>query len=76
MDIVEHEPAGASHCFDVCRERQAVCQGHAKVLCTLVGCRPHCDGEVLERAGLPGEEEHKLREIFFFFTEFLNVVLN
>jgi hypothetical protein len=56
MDVVEHEPAGAGHCFDVFREQR----GHAKVLCTLRGL--HCgvvnrDGEVFEQAGLFCEEE-------------------
>ena len=37
ITVVEHEPAGASHCFDVCRERQHVDQCRAKVLCTMGG---------------------------------------
>jgi hypothetical protein len=36
-DVVEHEPAGVSHCFDVFREQQDVVQGHTKVLCSLEG---------------------------------------
>ena len=59
MDVVENEPAGASHCFD-CREQEGVVQSHAKVLCALGGGHRgvvNPDGEVLERAGLPQEEE-------------------
>jgi hypothetical protein len=51
MDVVEHEPAGASHCFDVCRERLSVVQGYAEVLCTLGGGHHGVstrDGDVLE----------------------------
>ena len=32
-----HEPAGAGHCFDVCREQPGVVQGHAKIRFTLGG---------------------------------------
>jgi hypothetical protein len=28
MDIVEREPEGASHCFDVCIEQHVIVQGH------------------------------------------------
>ena len=59
-DDVDHEPAVAKHCYYICRELQGVVQGHAKVLFTLGG--GHCvvvnrDREVLERVGLPLEEE-------------------
>ena len=60
MDVVEHEPAGSSHCFDVCREQQGVVQGHTKVLCTMGGGHRRVvkrDGDVLGWAGLPWEEE-------------------
>ena len=59
-DVVEHEPAGASHCFDVFRKLNGVVQGHAKVLCTLGGGHrgvANPDGEVFERAGICWEEE-------------------
>ena len=57
-----------SHCFDVCRERQGVVQGHAKVLSTLGG--QHCgvvnrDAEVFQQAGHPQKEE----ELPFFKVE-------
>ena len=60
-DVVEHELAGASHCFDVCREQQGVVQGHAKFICTLGGGHRgvvNHDEEVLELVGLSREEEH------------------
>ena len=52
-DVVDHEPAGAGHCFAACGDQQAV-KGHAKVLCPLGGrlCGVvNRDGEVFERPG-------------------------
>lgn len=61
-DVVELEPVGLSHWFDVCGEQQGVVQGHGKILCTVGGRHSGevCDtvelSTVLERAGLPREE--------------------
>ena len=58
--VVEHERAGASHCFEVGKEQHGVVQCHAKVHGTQGG--QHCggvnrDGGVFERAGLPWQEQ-------------------
>ena len=55
MDVVKHEPAGASHCFDVVKNDRVLSRATPRFFALEGGHRGvvNRDGEVLERAGLP-----------------------